>query len=177
MGAQRYTKGDRVALVKAIAPGIAKRREGAVIECGARGVRIRFDDGAELWQRAHDVELVASASERRSARLQVVEAAEVLPALAEPPPTTPSASDVLARLEASGADLVGLWRALGAGLTERKRRAVTEAEEAVKAAEVDVREAEQLLADSRRTLAAAKAQADDARRELAVVEREMGVVR
>lgn len=176
MGAQRYAKGDRVALVKAIAPGIAKRREGSVIGVGARGVQVRFDDGTELWQRAHDVELVASAAERRSARLQVAEAVPVeAPALAPPPPVSPD--DVLARLESSGADLVALWRALGAGLTDRKRRAVTEADDAVTRAEADVRDAESLLADARRTLAAAKASAQAARSELAAVEREMGVVR
>ena len=177
MGAQRHTKGDRVALVKTIAPGIAKRREGSVIDVGARGVHVRFDDGTELWQRAHDVELVASAAERRSARLQVVEAVPVeAPALAPPPPPV-SPDDVLARLESSGADLVALWRALGAGLTDRKRRAVTEADDAVTRAEADVRDAEGLLADARRTLAAAKATALTARSELAQVEREMGVVR
>jgi hypothetical protein len=92
-----------------------------------------------------------------------------------PPPVDPD--DVLARLESSGADLVALWRALGAGLTDRKRRAVTEADEAVSRAEADVRDAEALLAESRRTLAFAKARAQDARSELAVVEREMGVIR
>jgi len=176
MGAQRHTKGDRVALVKAIAPGIAKRREGAVIDVGARGVQIRFDDGTELWQRAHDVELVESAAVRRGARLQVVEAVPVeAPELAPAPPVSPD--DVLARLESSGADLVALWRALGAGLTDRKRRAVTEADDAVSRAEAEVRDAESLLADARRTRAAAKARAQDARSELAVVEREMGVIR
>jgi hypothetical protein len=69
MGAQRYAKGDRVAQVKHIAPGIDKRREAVVVAVGARGVQVRFDDGSELWQRAHDVELVASAADRRERRL------------------------------------------------------------------------------------------------------------
>lgn len=175
MGAQRHTKGDRVAMVKHIAPGIDKRREGAVIDVGARGVQIRFDDGSELWQRACDVELVESAAARRSTRLQVVEA---VPVGALPSPAAPaSPDDVLARLESSGADLVALWRALGAGLTDRKRRAVIEADDEVTRAADDVREAESLLADARRTLVAAKDRAQTARSELATVEREMGVVR
>lgn len=144
------------------------------------GLGDRFDDGEDLWQPAHGVELVEAGRRHRAPRLAVV---DVVPELVEATPVPeapqapPDANDVLAQLEASGADLVRLWRALGAGLTERKRRAVTEADDAVTRAEADVRDAEGLLADARRTLAAAKARAQDARTELAQVEREMGVVR
>lgn len=168
----RFVVGDRVAQVRHIAQGIDKRREGRVIAVGAKGVRLHFDDGAELWTPPHGLEMVEAVPRGRSPRLAVVEVAAVE---AEPIPAT--ADEVIARAESSGVDIVALWRALGAGLTQRKRRAVEETEALVLAAESDVREAEALLTDARRALAAARVAAEAARTDLAQVEQEMGVRR
>lgn len=184
----RFAKGDKVVRVLRIADGIDKRVPCTVVDIGARGVQVRYDGTRETkWAHVSEFSLVEPGKRHRAPRAVVdaepaVEPAEVTPSVqALPAPESAaapaSAGDVLARLESQGVDVVAFWRALGAGLSERTRRAVTEAEEAQARAEAEVREAEALLADARRTLAGAKARAEDARRELAVVEREMGVVR
>lgn len=181
----RLAVGDKVVRVTRIGNGIDKRTPCTVVDIGARGVQVRYDETRETkWAHVSEFELVEPAKGRRATRLAVVDedpaeivvAAEEAP-MAAPPATPVAPTDALARLEASGVDLLALWKDIGAGLTERRRRAVTEADEAVTQAEADVRTAEALLADARRTLAAARAVAEDARRELAQVEREMGVVR
>lgn len=168
----RFVVGDRVAQVRRIAQGLDKRRDGRVVAVGAKGVQIKFDDGAELWSPPHGLEMVEAMPRGRTPRLAVVEVAAV-----EVEPTPATADEVIARAESSGVDIVALWRALGAGLTQRKRKAVEESEAALLAAESDVREAEALLADARRALAAARAAAEAARTDLAQVEQEMGVRR
>lgn len=182
----RLAVGDKVVRVTRIGNGIDKRTPCTVVDIGARGVQVRYDETRETkWAHVSEFELVEPAKGRRATRLavddgeapaEIVVAAEEAP-MAAPPATPVAPTDALARLEASGVDLLALWKDIGAGLTERRRRAVTEADEAVTQAEADVRAAEQLLADARRTLAGAKAHAEDTRRELAQVEREMGVVR
>lgn len=178
----RFAVGDKVVRVTRIGNGIDKRTPCTVVDIGARGVQVRYNETHETkWAHVSEFELVEAAKARRSTRLAVVDeapsaivvAAEAAPEA--PPPAAPT--DALARLEASGVDLLALWKDIGAGLTERRRRVVVEADEAVTQAEGDVRAAEQLLADARRTLVAAKTSAENARRELAQVEREMGVVR
>lgn len=176
MSSQKYHVGDTVAHTTRVG-SVDRRRIGTVTSVTKASVQVSFPDmNGPVWLAiGRAVELIAGDPKPRTQR-QVPEVVEAVPV--EAPALAPvSPDDVLARLESSGADLVALWRALGAGLTDRKRRAVTEADDAVSRAEADVRDAESLLADARRTLAAAKARAQDARSELAVVEREMGVVR
>lgn len=174
----RFVVGDRVAQVRRIAQGIDKRREGRVIDVGAKGVQIRFDDGTELWSPPHGLEVTEAVPRGRVPRLAVVDAVVVSDTAPIKVTGAPGdTGDVLARLESSGVDLVALWRELGDGLTLRKRRALADAEVAREAAAADVRDAEALLADARRTLAGATAAVETARTDLAVVERQMGGAR
>lgn len=168
----RFAEGDRVAQVRRIAQGIDKRREGEVIAVGAKGVQIRFDDGGDLWQPAHGIEMVREGKGHRTPKLAVVDTVIVAPRT-----PLPSADDMLSRLEAQGIDLEDLFRAIGGGLVERRRARLAAADEAVEHAEQDVRAAEAMLSDARSALAAAKAAAEDVRTQLAKAENLTGVLR
>lgn len=170
MTAPRFAAGDRVVCTRPLPSGATVRCEGEVRQISGGRLLIRFDQGGQVWQMAHGVQRVEVARERP--------ALSVVPPAPVPPVRTPArAADPLARLDAAGVDVVMVWREIGAGLRDRARRAIADADEAVRAAEGEVAAAESLLADARRGLAGAKARAEAARRELAIVERDLGVLR
>ena len=153
--------GDRVVCAQPLPSGATVRGEGEVRQIDGQRVLVRFANGMQVWQMAHGVTRMAPPQ----APLRAV------------PPPSPAGRDPMARLEASGVDVVMVWREIGAGLRDRARRAIAAAEEDVQRAGGEIATAEALLADTRRELVAAKARAEAARKELAIVERDLGVLR
>lgn len=159
----KFMKGDRVGVSTRYGNGLEKKRFGEVIAVGAKGVQIRFDDDGEEWWRPAGVvlfEVDGKLVRERPAKPRALALVTDAPPVVVPPPvaSAPVAApvthrDVLQHMEASGVDLLQLWRGIGESLRERQRAAVTAAGAAVKAAEQEVADAEALLSEARTRLA------------------------
>lgn len=162
MNAHRVEKNDRVATILRYGAGLEKRRTGTVIALGAKGARVRFDDGATRWLSAGELRpLDPIVSTRRSLPNEDLSVEKVpMPTPAEsssPPPLS------LNGLKAQGLDPMAMYLALGAALRQERAETMRAAEAAVRDADEQVAQAEALLVEARREAAAARQRLEIAR--------------
>jgi hypothetical protein len=191
----RYVRGETVYTVCRPGGGIEKRRYATVLDVGARGVHVQFDDdGEKAWlssQRAirlpEEKEEHGSVIDKpapipqtataktRGGNLAALTVSVTAPAPVIPAPATveraPKPATILDAIEADGVNPFAMWRQMGRELVGRAREKVSVAEARVASASRDVTDAESLLALMRASHAEAMERAEMARRELAELER------
>lgn len=194
MAGNRFVRGETVYTLCRPGGGIEKRRYGTVLDVGARGAYVQFDDdGEKAWLSSQRANRLPKNEEERDDVIDKpapttaapttpkTRGGSALPALTgvaapapSPAPVAPKADSpaaLLAAIEADGVNPFAMWREMGRVILSRARERVSDAEARVVTAARDVADAEGLLAMARGAHAEAKNQADVARRELAELER------
>lgn len=176
MSAPRYQRGQSVAYVIRYGARLEKRHVGEVVEIGARGYRVRFENGREdMWLRAAQVRPVDSDEqpEATEAPSPKVPALTIVPLPVAPVVAAPATPSVDA-LEAAGVDPIAAWLELGRELLGRAQAQVEREERAVVAADAEVAVARDILALAERHAVEARDRLRVATTQRAEVERRTG---